>query len=272
MTADSIFESAPRAVLSAKKEQDSSQVILLIEDDNVCLFVEKEILTRLTEGKIDTAKTVFEANEKLTQHAYDLVVADLCLSDGSALDIIAAARTQAESKNKKTPFVALTAYRAQNKHQEALQAGFTTVVTKPLTEEEARNFMLHPMKHPSYEYTDLSRPVIDLKLGMDRLCEGNKEKAIQALELLIVSLTEDLEALKSAQSEHDQSSMNDILHKIRGALQYSATPAFEKAVQDLQAAFREKQTQAIARGIQNLDEQMKWLKEAYYDLLNYEWY
>ncbi len=272
MTADSIFESAPRTVLSAKKEHDSSQAILLIEDDTVCLFVEKEILARLTDRKIDTAKTVFEANEKLNQQAYNLVVADLCLSDGSALDIIAAARTQAESKNKKTPFVALTAYREQNKHQEALQAGFTTVVVKPLTEEETRNFILHQVKHPSYEHTDLSRPVIDLKLGMDRLCEGTKEKAIQALELLIVSLADDLEALKSAQSEQDHSSMNDILHKIRGALQYSATPAFEKAVQDLQIAFREKQVEVISRGIQDLDEQMKWLKEAYYDLLNYEWY
>lgn len=272
MTTDSIFESAPRAVPSAESEKNFSQSILLIEDDNVCLFVEKEILAALNNGKMDTAKTVFEANEKLNKHTYELVVADLCLSDGSALDIITAARTQAESKNKNTPFVALTAYHDQNKHQEALKAGFTTVIVKPLTEEDAKNFMLHPMKHPSYEYTDLSRPVIDLKLGMDRLGEGTKEKAIQALELLIVSLTEDLEALKSAQSEQDQSSMNDILHKIRGALHYSATPAFEKAVQDLQAAFRAKQVEAISRGIQDLDEQMKWLKEAYYDLLNYEWY
>lgn len=247
-----------------------SQDLLLVEDDNLCLFVGREILSRLTTGKIDTAKTAIEAAQKLRNNHYDLVVSDLCLGGCSALDLIVEAQTQSWSKNKNTPFIALTAYRDMDKHQEALAVGFKVVIAKPLTEEQARISLenyLGPYSSNDNTAQIIKRPSIDLKLGMERIGVYTEEKAIYALELLIASLPEDLLGLRNAEVKQDHLSINQILHKLTGALNYSGTPALEKSVEDLRAILKENQTSAISKGIQAVQEQVKLLKEAYYDLL-----
>jgi CheY-like chemotaxis protein len=256
-------------VQKSRGEKPFSQDILLIEDDSLCLFVGHEILSRLTSGKIDTAKTAIEAAQKLKNNRYDLVVSDLCLAEDSAIDLISEAQTQAWSKNKNTPFVVVTAYRDMDKHQEALAVGFKAVITKPLTEEHAR-IVLENYLGPYASIINaqaIQRPVIDLKLGMERIGVHSEEKAIQAIELLIASLAQDLSQLKNAEMKRDRLGINQILHKLSGALNYSGTPALEKAVQDLQVALKDNEPSAISKGIQAIQEQVQRLKTAYYDLL-----
>lgn len=249
-----------------------SQDLLLIEDDTLCLFAGHEILSRLTSGRIDTAKTAIEAAQKLKHNRYDLVVSDLCLAEGSAIDLISEAKTQPWSKNKNTPFIALTAYRDMDKHQEALAVGFKAVITKPLTEQQARLFLENCLGAYSSKGNEqkIKRPVIDLKLGMERIGVQSEEKAIYALELLMASLSEDLSLLKNAQDNRDRFGMNEILHKIIGALNYSGAPALEKAAEDLQIALKTGGALIIATGIQAISEQARLLKVAYYDLLMHD--
>ncbi|MCD6045771.1 MAG: arcB 2 [Gammaproteobacteria bacterium] len=273
MDNDYVIEATSAKLLQEVQESRGtkpfSHDLLLIEDDNLCLFAGREILSRLTTGKIDTAKTAIEAAQKLRNNRYDLVVSDLCLAGCSALDLIGEAQTQSWSKNKNTPFIALTAYRDMDKHQEALAVGFKVVIAKPLTEEQARIFLENYLGPYSSKDTAqiIKRPSIDLKLGMERIGVYTEEKAIHALELLIASLPEDLVMLKNAETKQDSLSINQILHKLTGALNYSGTPALEKAVQDLREILQANETSAISKGIQNVQEQVKLLKEAYYDLL-----
>jgi DNA-binding NtrC family response regulator len=249
-------------------EKPFSQDILLIEDDSLCLFVGYEILSRLTSGKIDTAKTAIEAAQKLKYNHYGLVVSDLCLAKDSAIDLISEAQTQSWSKNKDTPFIAVTGYRDIDKHQEALAVGFKVVITKPLTEERAR-MVLENYLEPDVFKNDIQmikKPVIDLKLGMDRIGVYSKEKVIQALKLLMASLPQDLVLLKNAEAKRDRASMSQIIHKLSGALNYSGTPALEKAVQDLHAVLKANEPSAISKGIQAIQEQVQLLRTAYYNL------
>lgn len=246
-----------------------SQDLLLIEDDKVCLFVGQEILSHLTSGKIDTATTVTEAKEKLKHNRYDLVLSDLCLADGSGMDIISEVQTQSGSKNKNTPFIAVTAYHELNKHQEALSAGFKSVINKPISEDQARMLMKDCFTKRKSRDKTIKRPVIDLQLGMQRIGVYSQEKALQVLELLMISLPEDLSALRNAESKRDRSAINDVTHKLIGALSYSAAPALEEAVQDLQAMLQTNQPSALSAGIQQVTEQVESLKAAYYDLLIY---
>ena len=256
-------------VQKSRGEKPFSQDILLIEDDSLCLFVGYEILSRLTSGKIDTAKTAIDAAQKLKLNRYDLVVSDLCLAEDSAIDLISEAQTQSWSKNKNTPFIAVTGYHDIDKHQEALAVGFKIVITKPLTEERAR-MVLENYWEPyvfKHDMQMVEKPVIDLKLGMERIGVDSKEKAIHALELLMTSLPQDLVLLKKAEAKRDRINMNQILHKLSGALNYSGTPALEKAVQDLYAALKANELSAIPKGIRSIQEQVQRLKTAYYDLL-----
>jgi CheY-like chemotaxis protein len=256
-------------VQNSRGEKPFSQDLLLIEDDSLCLFVGHEILSRLTSGKIDTAKTAIEAAQKLKHNHYDLVLSDLCLAEDSAIDLISEAQTQSWSKNKNTPFIAITAYRDIDKHQEALAVGFKVVITKPLTEERARIVLENYLGPYVFKHNMqmIEKPVLDLKLGMERIGVYSKEKAIHALELLMTSLPQDLALLKNAEAKHDRISMNQILHKLSGALDYSGAPALEKAVQDLHAVLKTNELCAISKGIQSIQEQAQRLKTAYYDLL-----
>lgn len=266
------LEKSTQSELENKIDKPFSQNILLIEDDEVCLFVAQEIFSRLSSGKIDTARTVLEAAEKLQASSYDLVVSDLRLGEGDAREVISAAKTP-ESPNKNTIFVALTGYREPVKHQEALNAGFKEVVTKPLTEDQAikliRNCFIHKADR---ETLKVERPVIDLQLGMERIGVYAKDKVLQVLELLIISLSEDLALLKEAENKQDRVAMQGILHKLIGALHYSPTPALEKSVQDLQENLNVNPSTIIAAGIEDVDRQVKALKAAYYDWLMYEVY
>lgn len=262
-------EKFTKNIQESREKKPFFQDLLLIEDDDLCLFVGYDILARLTSGKIDTAKTAMDAAQKLRQNRYDLVISDLCLTGGNAIDLMSEAQTQSWSKNRNTPFIAVTAYRDIDKHQEALAVGFKVVIAKPLTEDQARLFLENYLG--PYSSTDsipiIKRPVIDLMLGMERIGAHTEEKAIKALELLIASLPQELLVLKNAEAKHDRATMGQILHKLVGALNYSGTPALEKAAQDLQTILKLDEPAAISKGVKDIQEQVKLLKAAYYDLL-----
>lgn len=263
------FSSNTQKTADTDEHKPFSLDLLLIEDDDLCLFAGYDILSRLTTGKIDITGTIAGAKQKLKCNCYDLVVSDLCLTDGNAIDLIAEMQSQSWPKNKNTPFVAVTAYHDMDKHQQALSKGFKAVTTKPLTETQARifleNYLESSLSHDSTQTID--KPAIDLKLGMERIGVWSEEKAITALELLMVSLTEDLPVLRCAEEQHDYLSMGKILHKLIGALNYSCAPGLEKAVQDLYMALKANELSAIPKGIQAIQKQVQLLKAAYYDLL-----
>ena len=129
------FASGVNKASDKKSHLPFKHKVLIIEDDNVCLFAEKKMVSTFT-NYIDTAENMKEALEYLKLNRYDLVISDLGLPDGSGAEIAARVRTSVESPNHTTPFVAMTAHRDKDKHQEALNAGFTETATKPLTEEK----------------------------------------------------------------------------------------------------------------------------------------
>ncbi len=211
--------------------------ILLIEDDNVSLFAASEILSRLT-AMVDMARDVEEAIEQLNSTAYDVVISDINLPDGTGMDIIRHAYTDAESKNKTTPFVALTAHQDKKKHQEILNSGFIDVVIKPLSLAQAYLFLERcALSHDELALADLA--IIDLNLGMKRMSAGNDEKVVIAIGMLVDSLKEDIIELKRLQASNHIRGIREILHKIKGGLDYSGVPRLQRCVALLFAKINE---------------------------------
>ncbi|MCD6045531.1 MAG: putative sensory histidine-kinase / response regulator [Gammaproteobacteria bacterium] len=203
--------------------------ILLIEDDNVSLFAASEMLSRLT-TMIDMARDVAEAIEQLNTVSYNLVIADINLPDGTGIDIIRSAYSAAESKNKTTPFVALTAHQDKNKHQAILESGFMEVATKPLSLARAYLFLERCSSLQKDKPVPAALPVIDLELGMKRMGAKNDEKAVIAIGMLVESLEEDILELKRLQASNNIIAVREILHKIKGGLEYSGVPRLQKQV------------------------------------------
>ncbi len=249
-----------------KRSADFKHRVLFVEDEKLAMYTSMPILSRLTYS-IDSAETLAQAKQKLDAREYDLVICDLGLPDGSGEELLQAVKNSTDSKNRNTPFIALTAHQDRIKHQKALDAGFSEVDSKPLTEEKARHFFEnHPIAAERLEPEDL--PAIDLDLGMQRLGEQNPSKAIKALEILTFALGEDIPPLKKAEREKDIKAVRFILHKLRGGLYYTGTPRLENAVQILHDAVQLEQNLAkLAEQFQAVYDEVLFFEKSYQELL-----
>ena len=104
------------------------------------LFVDDEPALRMTVGdllgeqgwEVDTADTAQRARELLGARAYDLVLSDLRLPDGSGMDLVRETRFA----QPETPVIVLTAYGSVEAAVAAIKQGAAEFLTKPFENEQ----------------------------------------------------------------------------------------------------------------------------------------
>jgi DNA-binding NtrC family response regulator len=105
--------------------------ILIVDDDPYFLRVLSRILTG-ENFQVKTAEGAVEAAQLLQQNAFDLVISDLRLPDGDGLSILQEIRRS----GSEMPVVILTAYGEVDSYLEAMNAGATEYLNKPVKSEE----------------------------------------------------------------------------------------------------------------------------------------
>ena len=80
---------------------------------------------------VETAGDVATALELAGQHAFDLLVSDLGLPDGSGHDLM----RQLRERGHKFPGIALSGYGQEEDIQRSREAGFAAHLTKPASRE-----------------------------------------------------------------------------------------------------------------------------------------
>jgi PAS domain S-box-containing protein len=103
------------------------KVCLLLVEDHVDTA---RALSRLLESrgyKVEIVATVATALEAVERTAFDLLLCDLGLPDGTGIDLIEKVR-----KDRKTPAIALTGFGMQEDVERAERAGFDAHLTKPV--------------------------------------------------------------------------------------------------------------------------------------------
>lgn len=88
-------------------------------------------LSRLLENRgyrVETVATVAAALETTKRHAFDLLLCDIGLPDGTGMDFIEEVR-----RTRKTPAIALTGFGMQQDVDRARRAGFDAHLTKPVS-------------------------------------------------------------------------------------------------------------------------------------------
>ncbi|MBI5259666.1 MAG: sigma-54-dependent Fis family transcriptional regulator [Burkholderiales bacterium] len=106
----------------------SASPSLLVVDDEPDLRTLYE-LTLLREGyDVETAGSVEEAWQRLSERGYNAVISDMRLPDGSGLDLLR--RIEASGRPEKT--IVITAYGSAENAVEALKAGAFDYLTKPV--------------------------------------------------------------------------------------------------------------------------------------------
>jgi two-component system CheB/CheR fusion protein len=104
--------------------------ILLVEDHADTAAMMQRLLAR--RGYVVTvATTVAEACNALRSGAFDLLLSDLGLPDGSGLDVM----REAASVSPKLPGIALSGYGMPGDARKTLEAGFLEHLTKPVIVE-----------------------------------------------------------------------------------------------------------------------------------------
>jgi len=105
--------------------------ILVVDDDPYFLRVLRRILSA-ENFQVETAEGAAQAAQALRQNSFDLVVSDLRLPDGDGLTILQELRKAGAD----TPVVILTAYGEVDSYLEAMNAGATEYLNKPVRTEE----------------------------------------------------------------------------------------------------------------------------------------
>lgn len=100
--------------------------ILLVEDDEPTRRALARLL-RLRGSDVSTASSLAEARSAIEQGPFDLVLSDLGLPDGSALDLIADL-----ARKRSLVAIALTGYGQDEDVRNCRQAGFAAHLTKPI--------------------------------------------------------------------------------------------------------------------------------------------
>ena len=107
--------------------------VLLVDDEAELVDLVRRAL--LTEGhRVDVAATAAQADAALLENAYDVVVLDLGLPDGSGLEVCRRAR----AANISTPVLMLTAQTAVENRVESLDTGADDFLGKPFAVAELK--------------------------------------------------------------------------------------------------------------------------------------
>ncbi|RMF71976.1 MAG: sigma-54-dependent Fis family transcriptional regulator [Acidobacteria bacterium] len=104
------------------------------------LFIDDEPALRMTVGdllaeqgwQVDVAANVDQATRLIRERAYDLVLSDLRLPDGSGLDLVREVR----ERQPETPVLVLTAYGSVETAVSAIRLGAAEFLTKPFENEQ----------------------------------------------------------------------------------------------------------------------------------------
>jgi two-component system, NtrC family, response regulator PilR len=108
---------------------------VLVVDDEPDLLTLYELTLLRAGHEVDTAASVAEAWERLSERVYRLVITDMRLPDGSGLTLM----QRLEQARRPERIIVITAYGSAENAVEALKAGAFDYLTKPVDLRQFRS-------------------------------------------------------------------------------------------------------------------------------------
>ncbi len=222
--------------------KDGMLTTLLIEDDPLARIGAQNILGLLG-CRVVLAGSVKEAIKLLNDIKFDVVVSDVGLPDGTGFDIVKRIKQDEGSLNYKTPFFALSAHRGADKMEAAEQAGFITLITKPLDPKKFKFFLDRDVRKivrpEAEEPTDVQfqgEPILDWEFPKQF---GLKDEYLEELmQSFYEELPNDVTLLKEVQARNKPEELRAFLHKLEGGFSYLGVPRLQKATSTLHEAVK----------------------------------
>ena len=106
--------------------------LLLIDDDEQWLTLTRQLLSKTAEFDVVTATSLSTGRQQFTETAFDCVVCDYRLGDGTGLELLSAVR----DSQPELPFVLVTSRGDESVAAEAISQGVTDYIPKELIRED----------------------------------------------------------------------------------------------------------------------------------------
>lgn len=107
--------------------------ILLVDDSETMSDMIGSVLRALGSGCVLTAANGLEALDIVTREQVDLVITDWRMTPVDGLELVRRMRSGAEQQDRFVPIVMMTAYTEPERVTEALAAGVSDILVKPVT-------------------------------------------------------------------------------------------------------------------------------------------
>lgn len=227
---------------------------ILIVDDNESNLKLIEILLNDMNINTLTADSGTDAISKLEQHDVDMIFMDIQMPGMNGLETTQVIR-QRKSINE-LPIIALTAHAISDEKNEILKSGMNDYQTKPINNDQLiqcierwtgykgdRNKpIIEPVRKESSEKKEHSKQVnncqiFDAKLAMSH-ANNKVDLAIDLFDMLLDSLTIDLQEIEQLWQEQQQQALLQKVHKTHGATRYCGTPCLMQAMENLEIALK----------------------------------
>ncbi len=128
---------------------------ILVVDDEPDLRTLYE-LTLLREGyRVETAESLAQAVQHLSEHRFDVVITDMRLPDGLGMELIRQVRAQQRAER----CVVITAYGSAENAVESLKAGAFDYLTKPVDLRQFRAVIASAVQNPPPQTTQAGRTI-----------------------------------------------------------------------------------------------------------------
>lgn len=125
------FSSTPGAVVSGQPLNFGGLRVLAVDDQADTLSVIRRVLTRAG-AEVRTALSVAEAQAILRQWVPNVILSDIGMPGKDGYSFVRELRTEAPPPVRDIPAVALTAFAREADRKEAIEAGFTDHLAKPV--------------------------------------------------------------------------------------------------------------------------------------------
>jgi signal transduction histidine kinase/CheY-like chemotaxis protein/HPt (histidine-containing phosphotransfer) domain-containing protein len=285
------FEEAFRRSLSERanyREKFTAPTarVLVVDDTSVNLMVFVNLLKQ-TELKIDTAESGDEGIALFAKEPYDVIFLDHMMPEKDGIETLKEMKTIADTPNKETPIICLTANAISGMREMYTSAGFDDYLTKPIDVEKLETMLLQYLPKdkvvlveenaemsfndendgfvlPEF-LTDIKE--IDVEAGLNycgdgedyidtlRMYMGSTEKKAEEIEKYwaagdIKNTTIKIHALKSASRSIGATELSELAARLEKAGNSGDTQTLEKELEALLSGYRD-----LAKELEPLREQ-----------------
>jgi two-component system sensor histidine kinase BarA len=227
---------APAPVIIAPPAQPTAPkltMMVLAVDDNPANLKLIDTLLRELVSDVHTATNGEQAITQAKATAFDLIFMDIQMPGTDGIKATAAIR--ADSLNRNTPIIAVTAHAINEERERILNSGMDGYLPKPI-DEIALKAILNRWHH-GIEVERHDPRIVNWELC---LAQANNKASLaqEMLQMLVNSIPETQENIETALKQQQLPQLLAVIHKLHGACCYSGVPTLQQLCQIIESALK----------------------------------